>query len=219
MLRFSLCLLQIFWKGNTIEHVTCSCVRGQKHCGHIAALLVYAEKNISCTDVSCSWARPKTVDEAEKETRPIDELFPRTNNYSAIDTVNADIWNRVRHKLSSCGDAAAGVRFLLSDEPERPVERISVVNVRDLILSEEFRLAENKVSFLESKLGASLIFLLYFLFVFFFLFLVCTVYMQYIQVGPRILSKSFHYVLDIMDNFSRISRNIFVEFRDIIPGT
>ena len=53
---------------------TCSCAIGRAKCHHVAALLIWAEKNLTRTDVECVWKRapaPKTDEVTAKRVSVI----------------------------------------------------------------------------------------------------------------------------------------------------
>ena len=43
-----------------MRYSTCECAIGRDKCHHMAALLIWVEKNVSRTDVECVWKRAKT---------------------------------------------------------------------------------------------------------------------------------------------------------------
>lgn len=60
--------------------MSCDCPRGLYQCHHVAALLIYANKNISKTDNVCSWKAPTVTDEMQE---PVNEIYP-AREYKAI---------------------------------------------------------------------------------------------------------------------------------------
>jgi hypothetical protein len=47
----------------SVELAVCTCPRGLFRCHHIAVVLLYAHKNISCTDKECVWAKRKVAED------------------------------------------------------------------------------------------------------------------------------------------------------------
>jgi len=46
---------------NSVEKAMCDCARGQYYCHHIAAVMLYANRNMSSTDVVCQWSQRKST--------------------------------------------------------------------------------------------------------------------------------------------------------------
>ncbi|CAL8277903.1 unnamed protein product [Arctogadus glacialis] len=47
-------------EGQTVKYSSCQCPIGRGKCHHMAAVLIWVEKNVSRTDVECAWKRAKT---------------------------------------------------------------------------------------------------------------------------------------------------------------
>lgn len=67
---------------DTVKRSTCECVMRDYYCHHVAAVLLFGYKNVSKTDIRCSWLkRPKSQ---PKKIETIDEMYPSPNpTYSA----------------------------------------------------------------------------------------------------------------------------------------
>eukprot|EP00105_Crassostrea_gigas_P043064 XP_019927212.1 PREDICTED: uncharacterized protein LOC105338828 [Crassostrea gigas] len=68
---------------DTVKRSTCECVMRDYYCHHVAAVLLFGYKNVSKTDIRCSWLkRPKSQ---PKKIETIDEMYPSPNpTYSTI---------------------------------------------------------------------------------------------------------------------------------------
>ncbi|CAL9684760.1 unnamed protein product [Knipowitschia caucasica] len=52
--------VEVHVEGQEVKASTCSCAIGRSKCHHVAALLIWAEKNFTRTDVECMWKRHDT---------------------------------------------------------------------------------------------------------------------------------------------------------------
>ncbi|KAL5238862.1 hypothetical protein ACI65C_006272 [Semiaphis heraclei] len=132
--------VKIFFKNKTIDQASCTCPTGQTKCHHImVSLLLHGHKNISVTDVSCSWSK-KSV-QANEDVSTIDDLY--ANNFKAVtDTRNVDFKALCLSKLLA-EQQTVGFTWLLSPEP--PVEDFSdILTLEHAIHSEEFRSSHNR---------------------------------------------------------------------------
>jgi len=105
----------------------------------MVSLLLHGHKNISVTDISCSWSK-KSV-QANEEVSTIDDLY--TNNFKAVtDTQNVDFKTLCLSKLLAV-QQTVGFTWLLSPEP--PVEDYSdILILEHAIHSEEFSTSQNR---------------------------------------------------------------------------
>ncbi|XP_060865506.1 uncharacterized protein LOC132941457 [Metopolophium dirhodum] len=131
--------VKIFFKNKIIEQASCTCSTGQTKCHHMVSLLLHGHKNISVTDISCSWSK-KSV-QANVEVCTIDDLY--TNNFKAVtDTQNIDFKTLCLSKLLAV-QQTIGFAWLLSPEP--PVEDYSdILILEHAIHSEEFSTSQNR---------------------------------------------------------------------------
>jgi len=137
----------------------CECVRGLKTCGHMAALLLYARANISCTDVSCAWRRASAP--GDDEVRPLSALYPpNKRDYVCCTTpLQPAFWREVAAKIESFDEkyagSAAGVKFILEPEEERFDRDGIVANALSIIRSNDYEEAPCKMTFLLEKFSVT----------------------------------------------------------------
>lgn len=128
-----------------ITSATCTCPRGIK-CHHIATLALFGHYNISVTDKECSWNAPK------QKSFPVstaEEMYP-PKPYVAIDEpVTEEIKRKLENKLTQFGNTV-GFSWLLQDEvSDDDLKDLPVIE--DIITSDEFIGAPNKIDFLKQK--------------------------------------------------------------------
>lgn len=71
--------LQVHVEGQTVGYSTCECPIGRDKCHHMAALLIWVEKNVSRTDVECVWKRTKAPKSADIVAKRVSEMTPATS--------------------------------------------------------------------------------------------------------------------------------------------
>lgn len=92
----------------------------------------YAVRNLSRTDVECSWKQTK----APNETKSVGELFPPPKEYRPLEretTYDDKQW--LYSELKKYGKFN-GLAWVLSPEPE--CQKILIDSVQDIVLSKEF---------------------------------------------------------------------------------
>ncbi|KAK4885744.1 hypothetical protein RN001_002015 [Aquatica leii] len=70
--------VEIVLKDSSPKEFRCECPRGQFKCHHIAAVLIYASKNISKTDVMCQWKAPSIASSSSSSIATVDDIFPKS---------------------------------------------------------------------------------------------------------------------------------------------
>ena len=73
-----------------VKSCSCDCPIGRDKCHHMAALLIWVEKNISRTDIECAWSKPKCSKGEELAAKRIAEMAPETSK--------GNIWGRCTEK-------------------------------------------------------------------------------------------------------------------------
>lgn len=77
-----LILFQIHIKDNyVVERALCTCPRGAYQCHHMAALLIFANRNISKTDERCSWKGP--TKDCYNMSSTVNEIWPPAKKFKA----------------------------------------------------------------------------------------------------------------------------------------
>ena len=72
-------LIQVHVESQQVQYSTCQCPIGKGKCHHMAALLIWVEKNVSRTDVECAWTKAKTPKSDEIVAKRVSELTPSTS--------------------------------------------------------------------------------------------------------------------------------------------
>jgi hypothetical protein len=113
-----------------IDRTTCGCPRGQFRCSHLAALLLYSNKNASSTDRICQWAQKKP----DSAIQTIDEMFPARKFTSLSTSLAGDfheqLYRRLKEKNMFCP-----MTWLLGPEPAQP--KLPVPTIEQLLLQPE----------------------------------------------------------------------------------
>lgn len=71
-------MLQVEIESQAVKTSSCECPNGKHQCHHIAALLVWVEKNVARTDIECSWSKPKQP--ASASAKCVSSLWPRESH-------------------------------------------------------------------------------------------------------------------------------------------
>ncbi|KAL0973601.1 hypothetical protein UPYG_G00206910 [Umbra pygmaea] len=72
--------VEVHVEGQSVTHSTCECPIGRDKCHHMAALLIWVEKNVSRTDVECLWKRANTPKSDEIAAKRVSEIHIRSWN-------------------------------------------------------------------------------------------------------------------------------------------
>ncbi|KAE8737944.1 hypothetical protein FOCC_FOCC016588 [Frankliniella occidentalis] len=158
--------VKVFYSLDKICSAECSCPIGKYgRCHHIAALLLYGNRNISVTDVACSWTLKKKAGH-DNEGLPIDHYYPPTRpNYQSIPgPLSVEEVREARKNLPSCKGAALSIKWLTDPEPELSTADNNVLDdnttatptvptlntpaIEEAIRSPEFRAAADKCRYL-----------------------------------------------------------------------
>ncbi|KAM7315155.1 uncharacterized protein ISCGN_004938 [Ixodes scapularis] len=133
----------------TVARATCNCPRGSLRCHHMAALLLFAHKNISCTDRACTWTMKTTS--KDRQVGPVETLIPSPSTSASLDRpVSEEDKDWIRSRLDALG-ATVGYTWLLSREPDMPIH----VTIEDLIFSDEYTQAADRTAYLVEKAAKS----------------------------------------------------------------
>ncbi|XP_039301446.1 uncharacterized protein LOC111057119 isoform X2 [Nilaparvata lugens] len=129
-----------------VQNAECSCPRGKFKCHHIAALMIYANKNISATSGHCQWIRVRPT-EGDRPIR-VEELFPPKEFQPFDEPLREEAIQRLQEKLNK-SNFNVGFTWLLSKEPE-PTAVAEIPTIESIIFSREFAAAVDKKSFLKA---------------------------------------------------------------------
>ena len=132
--------------GGCVETARCECPRGQYKCHHMAALLMYGNKNFGCTDKPCVWKGKKKPTDRGGETRNVNEMYPSSKpNFKAMDrAVTEDDRKWFLQELQKFGEPV-GFTWLLATDPAP--DKLVVPTIDSIVISKEFIDSPNKVGY------------------------------------------------------------------------
>ncbi|XP_043188493.1 uncharacterized protein LOC122363367 isoform X2 [Amphibalanus amphitrite] len=126
---------------------SCTCPNGQHRCSHMAAILLYAQKNWSQTDRQCQWNRGSSNATMLKAK----EMFPQEDSSLLVSSVKEDqlawLYDQVREQ-------PCGLAWLLAPESQSSPEE-KVPNIDSILTSAEFHASADKSHFLLAMLSLS----------------------------------------------------------------
>ncbi|XP_062874073.1 uncharacterized protein LOC134335455 isoform X3 [Trichomycterus rosablanca] len=108
--------VEVHVEGQSVRYSTCECPIGRDKCHHMAALLIWVEKNVSRTDVECSWKRAKTSKTDEIAAKRVSEMTPSTTRAGIKRPVTQEDKKWALASLSKLG-RFTGMGWILSPEP------------------------------------------------------------------------------------------------------
>ncbi|XP_044760381.1 uncharacterized protein LOC123317834 [Coccinella septempunctata] len=113
----------------------------------MAALLLFARDNISVTDKECAWNKSKQSQ--EKNVKKLRDMYPAKPHRSTDRNLTEEEIKVFKNKLSVF-DGAVGFSWLLADEISS--EESFIINVEDILFSQEYLIAQNRTEFFEDKI-------------------------------------------------------------------
>ena len=124
----------------------CECPNGQHRCSHMAAVLLYAQKNWSKTDRACEWRRPakNAVELKAAEMFPLKLSLP-----SASTSEDALKWLQNELKGTDCG-----LEWLL--KPYEMPEGEQVPSMEKILHSDAFKSSTDKIGHLLNSMTLTL---------------------------------------------------------------
>lgn len=117
----------------------------------MAAIAMFAHRNISVTDVACRWDKPKNIQDIPLTAEACFKKDIKVYQPLEVKDIKKESINELKKNLNLCGPTGLG--WLLSAEPTEPSE-ISV-GIENLIFSQEFVKAANQKEFFQNKLAIS----------------------------------------------------------------
>ncbi|XP_062860150.1 uncharacterized protein LOC134322724 isoform X1 [Trichomycterus rosablanca] len=108
--------VEVHVEGQSVRYSTCECPIGRDKCHHMAAWLIWVEKNVSRTDVECSWKRAKTSKTDEIAAKRVSEMTPSTTRAGIKRPVTQEDKEWALASLSKLG-RFTGMGWILSPEP------------------------------------------------------------------------------------------------------
>ncbi|KAK7907110.1 hypothetical protein WMY93_015722 [Mugilogobius chulae] len=145
--------VEIHIEGQEVKASTCSCAIGRAKCHHVAALLIWTEKNCTRTDVECVWKRPTTPKTEEITAKKVSVIAPSTSQAGIKRPVTQEDREWALSSLARL-DRFTGLGWILS--PESPQTFDQHVKTFDWILaSSSYGDAEDKALHILSSLAVS----------------------------------------------------------------
>ncbi|XP_072554996.1 uncharacterized protein [Paramormyrops kingsleyae] len=136
-------------EGQSVRYSTCKCPIGRDKCHHMAALLIWVEKNVFRTDVECVWKRAKTPKMEDVAAKTVSEMTPSTTRAGIKRPVTQEDKEWALASLSQLG-RFTGMGWILS--PETP-QILPVKTIDGLVTSPGFIQAEEKALYVLSSLA------------------------------------------------------------------
>ncbi|XP_039297261.1 uncharacterized protein LOC111057589 [Nilaparvata lugens] len=131
----------------SVQHSNCTCPRGNFKCHHMAAVMIYAHKNIPSTSADCRWSRVKTV-EGDKPQKA-EDLFPPGKEYRATKApLKEEDIKKFQDSLRQ-SNFNVGFTWLMSEEPA-PSLLAEVPEMEKILFSREYLASDDRTSFIKS---------------------------------------------------------------------
>ncbi|XP_030293203.1 uncharacterized protein LOC115593731 [Sparus aurata] len=143
--------VEVHVEGQSVRYSTCECPIGRDKCHHMAALLIWVEKNVSRTDVECVWRRAKTPKMDEIAAKRVSEMTPSTTRAGIKRPVTQEDKEWALASLSQLG-RFTGMGWILS--PETP-QTLPVKTFDGLVTSPGFAQAEDKALYVLPSLAVT----------------------------------------------------------------
>ncbi|KAJ8963998.1 hypothetical protein NQ314_005210 [Rhamnusium bicolor] len=132
-----------------IQKASCNCPKGLDVCHHMASLAIFAHKNLSVTDAACKWSEVKPSQEDTILTAEMCFASSSHPFFPLLKEISEESVEQFKTDLKACGPTGLG--WLLSPEPT--INEETVVDVEQLLFSEEYGNHGDKISFLKKKLS------------------------------------------------------------------
>ncbi|XP_063046180.1 uncharacterized protein LOC134440153 isoform X1 [Engraulis encrasicolus] len=133
----------------------CTCAVGLAKCHHIAALLIWAEKNMTRTDVECVWRRPTAPKTEDVVAKRLSVMAPSTSKAGIKRPVTEEDKGWTRQSLAQFG-RFTGLGFILAPEIHQEFDPSLPEKLFDGILaSQEYSDAQDKEDFIMTSLAVS----------------------------------------------------------------
>ncbi|CAL8323792.1 unnamed protein product [Boreogadus saida] len=134
-------------EGQTVKYSSCQCPIGRDKCHHMAAVLIWVEKNVSRTDVECAWKRAKTPSTDQIAAKRVSEMTPSTTQAGIKRPVTQEDKDWVQANLSQLG-RLTGIGWILSPETPRT---LPIKTFEGLVTNPDYAEAEDKALHLLSS--------------------------------------------------------------------
>ncbi|CAL8269567.1 unnamed protein product [Arctogadus glacialis] len=134
-------------EGQTVKYSCCQCPIGRGKCHHMAAVLIWVEKNVSRTDVECAWKRAKTPSTDQIAAKRVSEMTPSTTQAGIKRPVTQEDKDWVQATLSQLG-RLTGIGWILSPETPRT---LPIKTFEGLVTNPDYAEAEDQALHLLSS--------------------------------------------------------------------
>ncbi|CAL8302707.1 unnamed protein product [Arctogadus glacialis] len=139
--------VEVHVEGQTVKYSSCQCPIGRDKCHHMAAVLIWVEKNVSRTDVECAWKRAKTPSTDQIAAKRVSEMTPSTTQAGIKRPVTQEDKDWVQATLSQLG-RLTGIGWILSPETPRT---LPIKTFEGLVTNPDYAEAEDKALHLLSS--------------------------------------------------------------------
>lgn len=112
-------------------------------------MLLFARDNLSVTDKECAWKKSKPL--KNQEIKKIKDIYPARPHRATERNLTEKEIDDFKKQLSVF-DGAVGFSWLLADEIATDQEKF-VVNIEDILFSEQYLSAEDKLLFFKSEVA------------------------------------------------------------------
>ncbi|CAL8357617.1 unnamed protein product [Gadus morhua 'NCC'] len=127
-------------EGQEVKASTCSCAIGRAKCHHVAALLIWAEKNLTRTDVECVWKRAPAPKTDEVTAKRVSVIAPSTSQAGIKRPVTQEDREWTLNSLAQLG-RFTGLGWILA--PETP-QTVPIKTFDGVVTSSGYGHAEDK---------------------------------------------------------------------------
>ncbi|CAG0897326.1 unnamed protein product [Darwinula stevensoni] len=125
----------------------CTCPVGQLLCHHVAAVAIYASRNISCTDQPCTWIKGKQH-EPQQPVR-VEELFQLTGKEKIKCSTPSE--ESILCFFESLPSQNFGLAWLLKPEPQN-TDSFKEKTMEAILLSDGLLLAPDKTEYITAAM-------------------------------------------------------------------
>ncbi|CAL9699739.1 unnamed protein product [Knipowitschia caucasica] len=147
--------VEVHVEGQEVKASTCSCAIGRSKCHHVAALLIWAEKNFTRTDVECMWKRPTTPKTEEITSKKVSVIAPSTSQAGIKRPVTQEDREWALSSLAQL-DRFTGLGWIIAPELPQTFDPSHHIKTFDgLLASSSYGDAEDKALYMLSSLAVS----------------------------------------------------------------
>ncbi|CAL8269623.1 unnamed protein product [Arctogadus glacialis] len=143
--------VEIHVEGQEVKASTCSCAIGRAKCHHVAALLIWAENNLTRTDVECVWKRAPAPKTDEVTAKRVSVIAPSTSQAGIKRPFTQEDREWTLNSLAQLG-RFTGLVWILA--PETP-QTVPIKTFDGVVTSSGYGNAEDKALYVLSSFAVS----------------------------------------------------------------